>query len=236
MKTTQKVIIAAGAIVAVGVIAIAAPFIYRDFIAAPAAELPALSADSNMLAEGGSLDAERLEGEWTVGEGSVAGYRVDEVLNGTDVTVTGRTDQVTGTIRIAADEDGALTMEEAEFTVDVATIATDSENRDAYFRDNAINASQHPTATFTLLSPFAIDSIPEAGAVEQATVTGELTIAGVTQQVDVDVAVRSDGEITEIAGSIPIVFADFGVEAPSLGFVQVDPEGFVEFQLTATRG
>ncbi len=34
---------------------------------------------------------------------------------------------------------------------------------------------------------------------------------------------------------IPITFADFGVEAPSLGFVKVEPQGFVEFELNLTK-
>jgi hypothetical protein len=44
-----------------------------------------------------------------------------------------------------------------------------------------------------------------------------------------------DGEGGQVAGSIPITFADFGVEAPNLGFVSVEPDGFVEFSLTIAR-
>ena len=47
-----------------------------------------------------------------------AGYRVAEVLNGTDVTVTGRTDEVSGTLTA-----GGQTVTQASFTVDVASIA-----------------------------------------------------------------------------------------------------------------
>ena len=36
-------------------------------------------------------------------------------------------------------------------------------------------------------------------------------------------AVLNDGS-GQVAGSIPITFADFGVEAPNLGFVSVEPE------------
>ena len=38
------------------------------------------------------------DGTWTVADGSSAGYRVDEVLNGAAVTVAGTTDQVDGTL------------------------------------------------------------------------------------------------------------------------------------------
>jgi polyisoprenoid-binding protein YceI len=154
------------------------------------------------------------------------------VLNGTDVTVTGRTDRVEGVLTIGAE---GLTLEAAELTVDVASISTDSNQRDAYFRDQALRTGEFPTATFVLTEPVSLEEAPDAGAVVQAEVTGELTLAGATQSVTATVQVRSDGSTAEIAGTIPITFADFGVEAPSLGFVSVEPTGFVEFQLTAAR-
>jgi hypothetical protein len=35
----------------------------------------------------------------------------------------------------------------------------------------------------------------------------------------------------QVIGSVPVTFADFGVEAPSLGFVTVEDEGSIEFSL-----
>lgn len=237
MQKSQKILIGAGAgvLVLAAVAAFAGPVIYRDFIAPPAASAPTLGGDESILPEestGEALDPEALVGSWSVSEGSEAGYRVDEVLNGTDVTVTGRTDQVEGTFTIGAD---GLTLEVAELTVDVASISTDQSQRDAYFRGQALRTDQFPTATFVLTEPVSLEEAPEAGSVVQADATGELTIAGSTQPVTVSVQVRSDGSTAEIAGSIPITFADFGVEAPNLGFVSVEPTGFVEFQLTAAR-
>ena len=235
MQKSQRILIGVGAcVLAVGAAAaIAGPAIYRDFIAAPAADVPALSADESMLdGAAGPLDPEELAGEWRVAEGSEAGYRVDEVLNGTDVTVTGRTGDVTGSFTIGA---GGLTLEAAELAVDVASIATDQPQRDAYFRDQALRADEHPRATFVLTRPVSFDAAPVSGDAVEAEATGDLTIAGETRSVTAPVRVRSDGRSAEIAGSIPITFADFGVEAPNLGFVSVEPTGFVEFQLTAER-
>lgn len=241
MKKSQKILIGVGAgVIALGVAAaIAGPMIYRDVIAAPAADTPSLTAsestettDSSDEAATGALDATALAGAWSVSDGSEAGYRVDEVLNGTDVTVTGRTDDVTGTFTIG---DTGLTLDAAELTVDVASIATDSENRDEYFRSQAMNVSEFPTATFTLTDPVTLDSAPASGEVVKTQATGELTLAGKTQTVTAEIELKSDGTTAEIAGSIPITFADFGVEAPSLGFVSVEDSGSVEFQLTAAK-
>lgn len=241
MKKSQKILIGVGAgVIALGVAAaIAGPMIYRDVIAAPAADTPSLTAsestettDSSDEAATGALDATTLAGAWSVSDGSEAGYRVDEVLNGTDVTVTGRTDDVTGTFTIG---DTGLTLDAAELTVDVASIATDSDNRDEYFRSQAMNVSEFPTATFTLTDPVTLDNAPASGEVVKTQATGELTLAGKTQTVTAEIELKSDGTTAEIAGSIPITFADFGVEAPSLGFVSVEDSGSVEFQLTAAK-
>lgn len=240
MKKSQKILIGVGAGVLVLAVAgaIAGPRIYSSVVSAQAADAPTLSGSAEML-EGGvettgeTLDPADLVGDWAVADGSEAGYRVDEVLSGEDVTVTGRTDEVTGTLTIG---DDGLTLEAADLTVDVASIATDNASRDDYFRQTALRTDDHPTATFALTEPVALAAAPAAGDVVEAEATGELTIAGETRPVTFSVEVRSDGEVAEVAGSIPITFADFGVEAPDLGFVSVEPEGLVEFQLTAARG
>ena len=237
MKKSQKILLgsSAAALALIAAAAIAGPLVYRGIVAPQADETPSLSAESSVLegtAAGEPLDPAELTGVWLVGEGSEAGYRVDEVLNGTDVTVTGRTSGVTGSFTVSAD---GLTLETAEITVDVATIETDSSSRDRYFRDEALRASEFPTATFTLTEPVTLEAAPDSGSVSQARATGDLTIAGVTQSVTADVEVRSDGTTAEIAGTIPITFEDFGVTAPDLGFVRVEPQGSVEFALHAER-
>lgn len=223
-RKTTIIIAAAAAVVALGAAAaIAGPAIYRDLISAPAADAPAASGES---LNPSTIDEDALAGEWEVSAGSFAGYRVDEVLNGTDVTVTGRTDEVSGTVTTT---DSAVTA--ATVTVDVASIATDSPSRDSYFRDTALRVSEHPTATFELTSP--IES-PEGASVDEpqaVSATGILTLAGVGNEVTVDITTAADGDTIRIAGSIPITFADFGVQAPSLGFVKVENTGFVEFLL-----
>ena len=65
------------------------------------------------------------------------------------------------------------------------------------------------------------------------TVTGDLTgrdAAGAVRAVR-----RPDaGRCVDASGSIPLTFADFGIEAPDLGFVSVEDQGSVEFLLHLT--
>ncbi len=233
-KRTKATIVVVICVLGLGsAVAIAGPIVYRDFIAAPAAETPTLTAEDSALEPAASdeaLDAAALSGEWSVAQGSEAGYRVNEVLNGVDVTVTGRTSEVTGTLTV----DG-LTLSAAELTVDVASIATDSSSRDSYFRDDALRVSEHPTATFRLTEPVSADALPASGETVELELTGELTLAGVSQTVTFTVQARTDGTAAEIAGQIPVVFADYGVAAPKLGFVSVEDTGYVEFQIVARR-
>ncbi|MFD4421697.1 YceI family protein [Agromyces sp. NPDC058484] len=227
-RTVIIVSIIAGVVLLGGVAAVAGPIVYRDLIVGEAEAVPTVTAAprASAGASARALDPTELTGAWTVAEGSFAGYRVDEVLNGTDVTVVGRTEQVTGSLEV-----DDLTLTTAEFTVDVASITTDSSSRDAYFRDNALRVSQYPTATFALTGPITAASAPVVGEVQSLTATGELTIAEVTRDVAVDLEAVLNDDDGQVAGSIPITFADFGVEAPSLGFVLVEPDGFVEFSL-----
>jgi polyisoprenoid-binding protein YceI len=172
-----------------------------------------------------AVDLETLSGTWSVGEGSYAGYRVNEVLQGNDVTVTGRTEEVTGTLTA----DG-LTLTDAVVTVNVASISTPEPPRDIYFRDVALEVSTYPDATFTLTEPVTAET-PTPGEPQSFEAPGELTLHGVTQQVTAELQAVLTGDGGQVSGSIPITFEDFGVEAPSLGFVEVEDQGFVEFLL-----
>jgi polyisoprenoid-binding protein YceI len=66
------------------------------------------------------------------------------------------------------------------------------------------------------------------------TVTGDLTVAGATQPVRFELSVVRTPAGVDASGSIPLTFADFGIEAPDLGFVSVEDQGSVEFLLRLT--
>ena len=227
MKKKTGIVLGVAAVVVVGLgvtAAVAGPAFYRDVVVGEPEAAPTVSVTPGAT----TIDTSDLSGAWTVGEGSTAGYRVDEVLNGTDVTVVGSTDQVTGSVTVEGESVTAATID-----VDVASIATDSGNRDGYFRDDAMEASTYPTATFVLTQP--IDAgVPADGDVETVEATGALTMHGVTQSVTVSLQAALSGDGVQISGSVPVTFSDYGVEAPSFGFVQVEDSGTVEFLVSAT--
>lgn len=174
-----------------------------------------------------TTDAADLAGDWTVSDGSQAGYRVDEVLNGQDVTVVGRTDDVDGTLTIDGTE-----LTAADVTVSMTTVATDNSNRDGQFL-SILKTDQNPTSTFTLTEPVDISAITSGVASVEA--VGDLTVAGVTQSVTVALEAQTTADGVEVSGTVPVTFSDFGVDAPDLGFVKVEDTGTVEMLLELTK-
>lgn len=232
MRKRTKVLTGIGIGLVVLVVAVlVATRLYGNWVNDNADEVPTLSSTSpsSGTTDGTETDEAEpagLDGDWTVGEGSYAGYRVDEVLNGQDVTVTGRTEDVTGSATIA---DGALTTGTIE--VDLTTVATDETSRDAYFRSEALNTSEFPTATFELTGP--VEVVADGSDLE---LVGDLTLHGVTQQVTVTAQAGPSGDGLQVVGSAPITFADFDVQAPDLGFVVVEDAGSIEFSLELVAG
>ncbi|GAA3337673.1 hypothetical protein GCM10017714_05690 [Curtobacterium pusillum] len=213
------------AVVVLGVVAAAVgTHLYTSGENAKASAAPSVAASRAPY----TLDASDLTGEWTIGGDSEAGYRVHEVLNGSDVTVTGRTDSVTGSATV----DGT-SITRATVTVQVADIATDSDQRDSYFRDSAMDTSAFPTATFELTEPIT-GAVPSGSGTTKVEATGNLRLHGVTRAVTATLEVGLNGDGVDISGSIPITFSDYDVQAPSLGFVKVDDSGAVEFLVHAT--
>jgi polyisoprenoid-binding protein YceI len=208
------------AVVAAG--AVGGPLVYAalEEDAPPAPTVQAQPSDVPLAAE--------TDGTWNVSPGSSAGYRVDEVLNGADVTVAGTTDQVTGSVVIAEGD-----VAEGQVTVDVASVATDRSQRDAYFREDVMDVATNPTAIFAITPPVDLPEL--TGTPVTVPVAGELTLAGTTRPVQADLSLVRTAEGVDVSGSVPVTFGDYGIDAPDLGFVRVEDRGAVEFLLRLTR-
>ncbi len=92
-------IIGAVVLVVVALVAWFGPRLYAEYVAEDSDPAATVSTEGATAAEG------ELDGSWTVVPGSgtnetAAGYTVDEVLNGADVTVVGRTSDVSGTATV----------------------------------------------------------------------------------------------------------------------------------------
>jgi polyisoprenoid-binding protein YceI len=173
-----------------------------------------------------ATSAGAADGTWNIKEGSEVGYRVKESINGFDTTANGRTQAITGTM--VAD---GTTITSGEFTVDMTTFKSDESRRDAQFNGRVMDVATYPTSTFVLTQPIDFGEIPADGGTVTASATGDLTLHGTTKSVTFDVQGTFQNGLVGVLGQIPVVFADYGIPAPSLGTVKTEDNGLLEFVL-----
>jgi polyisoprenoid-binding protein YceI len=194
------------------------------------APLPDDAASTTVATTSAPPDDGDVSGTWNATGESTLGYRVKEVLGGVDTEGVGRTNAVTGSLTI----DGT-TVTAADFSVEVATITSDSSRRDGQVNGRIMDTATYPTATFVLTSSIELGAIPADG--EQITVeaTGDLTLRGTTNQVTFPLTAEYANGRIGVFGNIPIVFPEYGIPNPSNGFAVVGDEGLLEFVLVFAR-
>jgi polyisoprenoid-binding protein YceI len=118
----------------------------------------------------------------------------------------------------------------------MTALVSDNDQRDNQLRSQAIQTDTFPTSTFKMTAPIDLGTLPAEGKTTQATATGALTLHGVTKTVTIDLAVQRQGGIIAVAGSLPIVFADWSIEKPtSFSVLSVDDHGIMELHLLFTH-
>ena len=153
-------------------------------------------------------------------EGSVARYKVQEVLANTGLKIaTGVTEDVEGSISI--DADGNVVAEDSWIVVQAATLRTDSNRRDGYVRNRTLETDEYPEIAF---QPTAIEGLPaslgEVRGTHEFTITGGLTIKDQTREVTWD-ATADFGTGGQPTGTASVVFSfeDFAMTKPSVAVV-----------------
>ena len=226
------------AIAGLVVLAAAGPFVYIHFFNSTPAALslsPGNTTASTPASTGastsGSTSTGPVAGSWTVGSGSIVGYRVNEVLLGQNATAVGRTSDVTGHLTIAGS-----TVTAAAFSVPMATVHSDKSQRDAQFDGRIMDVSQYPTGTFTLASPIDLAPLPAGGVIKDYPAHGRLTLHGTTRAVTFTLTAERKGSQIEVSGDIPVLFSDYNIQNPSFaGFVTTQDHGLLEFLLIFNR-
>ena len=239
MATKRRRRLIAGAIGVVVLIVLAAvlgPYIYIHFIEGPAPaklELPkSPTSSTSSTSKGSAAPSSSLDGNWKVGAGSMAGYRVQEVLVGQNATAVGRTNKLWGSLSIAGS-----TVTKGTFTVDMASVVSDQSERNARFDGPIMDVSQYPTATLTLSAPIDLGTIPAEGAVAHYSAAGNLTLHGVTKSVNFPVTAERVGAGIDVLADVPITFSKWNIADPSIGgFVTTASNGTLEVLLHLTQG
>lgn len=157
---------------------------------------------------------------FTLGEGTIARYRVEEELANTGFFVAvGETQDVAGSI--AFDAGGGVLADESRIAVQAATLRTDSGRRDGYVRNRTLQTDTYPEVVFV---PTSIDGLPDSIADASGpvgfTITGDLTVKDQTREVTWEATAEfaGDGTASGMAG-VEFTFDDFGMSKPSVAIV-----------------
>jgi polyisoprenoid-binding protein YceI len=227
-------------IVVVVVLGAGGPFVYIHFIEGPAPAKLSLPGDETTTggpksvgdAPANNVGSGLVNGTWNVGQGSVAGYRVEEELIGQQSTAVGRTEKVWGSLTV---DDGSVAK--GAFTVNMATVESDQSMRNAQFDGRIMDVSTYSTAEFVLTKPISLGSAFDAGNVEHYGATGKLTMHGATRAITFPVSMELNRGNAYVLADIPIVFSNWDISDPSVGgFVSTHNEGTLEVLLHMVRG
>lgn len=182
------------------------------------------------------FDVDDIDGIWSVGSGSFAGYAVDETLRGLNATVRGRTDSVSGQIDITDAHLVSATIE-----CNLADVHSNLKVRDDYFSHDVIDTEAYPTATFRTNEPVDLGELLEDTSAEmdqnalEVVIPGEVELNGkvVAAEANAEAVVTPHG--IQVNGSVPLVWSDFGVTPPETDIVSVADSGTLEFLLLLNR-
>lgn len=151
--------------------------------------------------------------------GNEARYRVREQLARLNFPndAVGKTSGIEGGITI--DASGAIVQNESRFTIDLASLASDSDRRDNYVRRNTLQTAEHPNAVFV---PTAFRNLsfplPASGNISFQ-IVGDLTIRGVTRPVTWDVTANVAGNTVTGDATTQFTFTDFEINKPRVASV-----------------
>jgi polyisoprenoid-binding protein YceI len=173
-----------------------------------------------------------------VADQSTATFTIDEVLLGQPNTVVGTSHDIQGSFSLDLSDPASAQFEPVVINAD--SFATDDDRRNGAIRRFILQTNQAANQTVSF-QPTSVDGLPasaEVGTTYDVSVTGDLTLHGITQ------SVTFDGQVTptstdEVQGSLSasVPRADFDLNIPNVPSV-ADVQESVQLQLdfVATRG
>lgn len=206
--------------------------------AAGATSEPTTGTASAPATSGEPVTSSGVAGTWNVTTGSEAGYRVRERLANlpAESDAIGRTSDVSGSITVESNGDGAR-LTGGTLTVDTTTITSDEDRRDNRLRSEGLQTDQFTTATFAVTQPVDVPAAALAGTAADLTLTGDLTLHGVTKSVEIPAQAQLVGDTMQVAGSLTFPLSDFEISPPNVGgfILSIAEEGTLEFLVTFSK-
>jgi polyisoprenoid-binding protein YceI len=155
-----------------------------------------------------NADLPVLDGTWTAGSGSVAGFRVGESFLLQRGTIVGRTSAVTGSLIIS---NRAITS--ASFQVDLSKVVI-TINKQTNNLSRILDTVNYPYATFTLTNPIDITGALRGEQTISSGAIGSLTMNNITRPITLALAGHYNGSQLSAIGSTSILLSDWGIKSP----------------------
>jgi polyisoprenoid-binding protein YceI len=209
-------------LVAVCIIVVAGLLLFSGSIVGPAPaplQLPPLSPATT------SASTVSPDGTWSVGGGSLAGFRVPESFLTQSGTIVGRTSDVTGSLIISHHE-----ISSGLFHVDLSKLTIGGKQNASFFQ--LLETSKYPDATLTLTRPIVFSSLPTNGQTLSSQATASLAMHNITRAVTLTLMARSNGSVLEAVGSAPVLASEWGIQSP----FGVHNNAVIEFLVVLHRG
>lgn len=174
---------------------------------------------------------------FTLSEGTIARFFIDEVLFGRDTTVEGISRIVSGELIFDLANPQAAQL--GIISVDARDFTTDDNRRTNQVRGRILRANDEATR-FITFEPTAIIGLPETVTVGETftiEIIGNLTIAGTTREetFNATVMIMSENRLEGSARTV-VRHADYRLTIPSVPFVaRVDDEVILEIVFVLVR-
>jgi len=153
---------------------------------------------------------------------TTASYSVFENLifeNKPNNDAIGTTHSVQGNFKI---QTGTSPLIEAmNITVDLRTLQTDSQMRDNYVRQHALETDTYPNATFVSVSTQGLPGSYNDGQSVHFLLTGNLTMHGKTNKEVFDVQGKVANKTVTGTATSTIFMTDFGIQPPNLANIAI---------------
>ena len=113
----------------------------------------------------------------------------------------------------------------------MTTFKSDESRRDGQFNGRHHGGRPVPHVDVPLTAPIDFGTIPADGETITATATGDLTLHGTTKPVTFELQATFKNGRIGVLGTIPVVFADYGIPNPSIATISTEDNGLLEFVL-----
>jgi polyisoprenoid-binding protein YceI len=151
-------------------------------------------------------------------DGSSATYRVTEQFVGVAFTneAEGTTNLVSGSLTIKAD--GSIAPD-SKLTVDLRGLKSDQDQRDGFIQNRTLETAKFPMAEFLPTKITGLEKLIPSSGQAGISLTGNLTIHGVTKEVTFQGIATFNPRTNSVAGraKTSLTFDEFGITPPKIG-------------------